>query len=111
MPILGDDERAYIKLIAETDTFNANSFSNRKAVSAGASKGLDDLRRTRPSVVPVRRCDELFYCCVAEVIPIRNQRPRSSVGLEHRLPKPAVACSSQAGDILFPAYFLFPEKS
>ena len=47
---VGDDERAYVKLITESDNFNPESFSDRKAVATSARMGLDDLRVTWPSI-------------------------------------------------------------
>lgn len=49
--IVGDDERAYVKLISETDTFKKESYSDRKAVFASAAKGLEDLKMTWPSLI------------------------------------------------------------
>ena len=46
----GDDEKAFIKLISEKESFDKNSMSDRKAVLASASKGLMDLRITWPKV-------------------------------------------------------------
>lgn len=54
---IGDDTKAYIHLIARSGKFDANSFSDRKAVMASASKGLDDLRITWPSIS--QKFDEL----------------------------------------------------
>ena len=50
---IGDDERAYVKLISDTKNFDVTSFSDRKAVAASAKKGLDDLKETWPSLVQV----------------------------------------------------------
>lgn len=41
---IGDDERAYIKLIVDSEDFNVSSFSDRKALLVSAGKGLDDLK-------------------------------------------------------------------
>jgi hypothetical protein len=49
---VGDDERSYVKLISNSEKFNAKSHSDRKAVHASASKGLEDLRITWPSIAP-----------------------------------------------------------
>jgi hypothetical protein len=49
---IGDDERSYVKLVASCDKFNSKSHSDRKALHASASKGLDDLRVTWPSIAP-----------------------------------------------------------
>jgi hypothetical protein len=49
---VGDDERSYVKLISNSEKFNARSHSDRKAVHASASKGLEDLRTTWPSIAP-----------------------------------------------------------
>lgn len=47
-----DDERAYVHLIARSGNFNAKSHSDRKAVHASASKNLENLRITWPSIAP-----------------------------------------------------------
>jgi len=54
---IGDDERAFIHLIASSDQFDVNSFSDKKAVIASASKGIVDLRLTWPSLS--QKFDEL----------------------------------------------------
>ena len=50
---VGDDERAYVRLVVNSEKFNIKSHSDRKAVHASASKGLDDLKSTWPSISPV----------------------------------------------------------
>jgi hypothetical protein len=47
---MGDDEKVFIKLITEMESFDKNSLSDRRAVLASASKGLMDLRVTWPRV-------------------------------------------------------------
>ena len=54
---IGMDERAYIHLITEKSSFEKKSHSDRKAVYASASKGIEDLRNTWPSVAS--KFDEL----------------------------------------------------
>lgn len=54
---VGDDERAFMKLVADSDNFNADSHSDRKALVASATKGMDDLKGTWPSLV--KEFDEL----------------------------------------------------
>lgn len=54
---IGDDERAYMKLISESDKFDVTVYSDRKAIYASATKGLDDLRKTWPSMI--EKFDEL----------------------------------------------------
>jgi len=49
---VGMDERAYVNLISKSTKFDADSFSDRRAVHASATKGLDDLRQTWPSISP-----------------------------------------------------------
>lgn len=49
--IIGEDEKAYVKLISETETFKKDVYSDRKAVFASASKGLADLKITWPSLI------------------------------------------------------------
>lgn len=48
---VGDDERAYMKLVCECGKFNANSYADRKALYASATKGLEDLKKTWPSII------------------------------------------------------------
>lgn len=48
---IGDDELAYVNLIADSDLFEASSHSDRKAVVASARKGLEDLKQTWPSLM------------------------------------------------------------
>jgi len=47
-----DDERAYVHMIALSPNFNAKSHSDRKALHASATKNLEDLRVTWPSIAP-----------------------------------------------------------
>jgi hypothetical protein len=48
---IGMDERAYLKLITDKPSFKCESHSDRKAAHASAIKGLEDLKKTWPSVV------------------------------------------------------------
>jgi hypothetical protein len=48
---VGDDEKAYVHMIAQSETFDRKSFSDRRAVWASASKGLEDLYKTWPSII------------------------------------------------------------
>ena len=54
---IGDEERAYVKLISESGKFKWESYSDRKAVHASATKGIKDLGSTWPSLW--RKFDEL----------------------------------------------------
>ena len=54
---IGDDERAYVNLISAQENFRADSLSDRKAVIASASKGVEDLKMTWPSLA--QKFDEL----------------------------------------------------
>jgi hypothetical protein len=47
---MGDAEKIFIKLITEMESFDKNSMSDRRAVLASTSKGLEDLRKTWPRV-------------------------------------------------------------
>jgi hypothetical protein len=49
---IGMDERSYIRLVTKKETFNVSSFSDRRAIHASATKGLEDLKLTWPSVAP-----------------------------------------------------------
>jgi len=54
---VGDDERAFMKLVADSDNFNTDGFADRKALVASALQGIDDLKITWPSLV--KEFDEL----------------------------------------------------
>jgi len=54
---IGQDERAFIKLITESDSFNPRSYSDRKAVLTAAAKGIDELKLVWPSMA--HKFDEL----------------------------------------------------
>lgn len=54
---VGDDERAYVRLITDAAPSVPLSFSDRKAIVASASKGVEDLKNTWPSIS--QRFDEL----------------------------------------------------
>lgn len=48
---MGDEERAYIKLVVDAGKIQKQSSSDRKALVVCASKGLDDLKNEWPSIV------------------------------------------------------------
>lgn len=50
---IGEEERAYVRLIANTPSFNERTFADRRYVLASATKGLEDLYKTWPSLVRV----------------------------------------------------------
>ena len=54
---VGDEERAYVNLISRSSNFKADSYSDKKAVIASATKGLEDLRKTWPGAS--KQFDEL----------------------------------------------------
>lgn len=54
---IGNDERAYVRLIAESGNFQTSSVSDRKAVLTSAAKGIEDLKITWPSIF--KRFEEL----------------------------------------------------
>jgi len=74
---VGDDERAYVKLVSGSDNFNAGSFSDRKQVIASASKGLDDLKITWPGLA--KKFDELKLTGDLPKLRIVANRPSSTV--------------------------------
>jgi hypothetical protein len=74
---VGDDERAYIKLMSGSDNFNAGSFSDRKHLIASASKGLDDLKITWPGLA--KKFDELRLTGDLPKLRIVANRPSSTV--------------------------------
>jgi hypothetical protein len=47
---VGDDERAYVKLIVDSGKIQSNSVSDRKAIVVSAAKGIDDLKVTWPGI-------------------------------------------------------------
>ena len=49
---VGDDERAFMKLVADSGHLNVKSLMERKALLVSALKGIEDLRMTWPSIVP-----------------------------------------------------------
>lgn len=54
---VGDDERAYVKLIVDSGNFSADSIADRRHMIISAKKGLEDLKITWPSLV--KEFDEL----------------------------------------------------
>lgn len=73
---IDDDARAYLRLIAESDNYvNVKSFSDRKALIASAMEGLDDLRKTWPSVS--KMFDELKLTNSLPQLRIIQNLPRS----------------------------------
>lgn len=50
---IGIDERSYVNLVKENGSFDRESFSDRKAVHASASKGIEDLKITWPVIAPI----------------------------------------------------------
>jgi len=74
---VGEDERAYVALIAKSDKFELNSFSDRKAVHASAVKGIDDLKVTWPSLM--KTFDELKLTNSLPKIRIIENRPGTQV--------------------------------
>ena len=47
---IGYDERAYLSLISASGNMKLESFSDRRALIASATKGIDDLKKTWPSI-------------------------------------------------------------
>ena len=72
-----DDERAYVRLITESDGFRKDSFSDRKAILASALKGLDDLKVTWPSLA--QRFDELKLTNSLPKLRVIENRPSTTV--------------------------------
>jgi hypothetical protein len=70
---VGDDERAYVKLIVDTD--DINSRHDRKDVVTSASKGLEDLKLTWPTLAP--KFDELKLTNSLPRLRIINSRPNT----------------------------------
>lgn len=57
---IAEKERAYMRLVSEHDNFNTESFSDRRALMVSGQKGLEDLRKTWPSVsIKFRELDML----------------------------------------------------
>lgn len=72
---IGDDERAYVKLIADSGNFDVKCHSDRKAVYASASKGLEDLKATWPSII--QRFEELKATNSLPKLRVLSSRPVS----------------------------------
>ncbi|MBD3261064.1 MAG: hypothetical protein GF334_05180 [Candidatus Altiarchaeales archaeon] len=72
---MDDDTRAYLRLVSESEKFNLNSFSDRRAVWASAVKGLDDLRMTWPGLS--KKFDELKLTNELPRLRIIQNLPRS----------------------------------
>jgi hypothetical protein len=70
---IGDDERAYVKLIADSD--DINSRTDRKDVVTSASKGLEDLKTTWPTLAP--KFDELKLTNNLPRLRIISSRPNT----------------------------------
>lgn len=47
---IGDDERAYIHLVSKTYAYDKRTYSDRRHTLVSASKGIEDLKKTWPSV-------------------------------------------------------------
>ena len=71
---IADDERAYVKLVAQSDNY-VGGISDRKAIMASASKGLEDLRLTWPSISPT--FDELKITGNLPKLRLISSRPNS----------------------------------
>jgi hypothetical protein len=54
---VGDDERAYVKLVVDAGKINPKSASDRKALGVCASKGIDSLKAEWPGIA--KQFDEL----------------------------------------------------
>jgi hypothetical protein len=48
---IGYEERAYMRLVRESGKFIVDSYADRKALYASATKGLEDLKKTWPSII------------------------------------------------------------
>jgi hypothetical protein len=74
---IGDDERAYARLVVQTGKFASNSSVERKALLASASKGIDDLKVTWPSVS--QQFDELKLTNSLPKLRVISSRPNTVV--------------------------------
>jgi hypothetical protein len=74
---IGDDERAYVKLVSISDQFDAGSFSDRKHLLASAGKGLEDLKSTWPSIA--KKFDELKLIGGLPKLRVVANRPSATV--------------------------------
>jgi len=74
---VGEKERAYINLIAQSSNFNKNSFSDRKAIMASGAKGLDDLKQTWPSLA--KTFDEMDATGSLPKLRVIENRPSRTV--------------------------------
>jgi hypothetical protein len=73
---VGDDERAFMKLVADSDNFSSDSMSDRKALVISAMKGIDDLKVTWPSLV--KEFDELKATGNLPKLKIIGNRPSTA---------------------------------
>jgi hypothetical protein len=48
---IGDDERAYMKLVSDSENFNKDAYADRKALYVSAISGLENLKKTWPSLI------------------------------------------------------------
>jgi hypothetical protein len=67
--------KSFLKLIAESDTFDRKVMSDRKAVLISAGKGLEDLRKTWPRIA--KQFDELKMVNGLPSLVIRKSLPSS----------------------------------
>jgi hypothetical protein len=74
---IGDDERAYIRLISDSDQRIKGSLSDRKAILASGFAGLDDLKTTWPSLA--QRFDELKLTNSLPKLRVIENRPSTKV--------------------------------
>ena len=47
---MGDEERAYVRLITKQESFDQGSYADRRAVLVDALKGVEALKQSWPSV-------------------------------------------------------------
>jgi hypothetical protein len=74
---VGDDERAYVRMVADSSTFEKKSLSDRRAIHASATKGLEDLKMTWPSLA--QHFDELKLTNSLPRLRVIENRPSTRV--------------------------------
>ncbi len=74
---VGDEERAYVKLIADSENFSSESRADRRDVVVSAKKGLEDLKKTWPSVW--KEFDKLKLLLRLPKLRLLQSRPSTTV--------------------------------
>lgn len=74
---VGDLEKGYVHMIAQSESFDRKSFSDRRAVWVSAGKGLEDLYKTWPSII--KKFEEAKATDTLPRLKIIESRPSAQV--------------------------------